>query len=244
MCTLNTFLALSIQAIFSRRKWRITPTSEFHQLTAYCDANWGGQFGSAVEDGTPLELFKFRSLSGFLICRSGGPIAWKSIRQNQTALRSCEAEITATNKCATELQSIRHRANNIGIPESYPHAKIYNEKKAAVQWASSVTSKGTKHRNLRENMIRECHQSKDVHVEHIPSIINTSNIFTKEMKDNTHFRILRDSLVVSLQAFLKYNHNVPSNIISANKILPYYSIRLKKIVPESLELISVIRQTV
>ena len=44
--------------------------SEFHQLTAYCDANWGGQFGSAVEDGTPLELFKFRSLSGFLICSS------------------------------------------------------------------------------------------------------------------------------------------------------------------------------
>ena len=28
--------------------------SECHQLTAYCDTNWGGQFGSAVEDGTPL----------------------------------------------------------------------------------------------------------------------------------------------------------------------------------------------
>ena len=59
--------------------------SECHQLTAHCDANWGGQFGSAVEDGTPLELFKSRYLSGFLICRFGGPIAWKSIRQNQTA---------------------------------------------------------------------------------------------------------------------------------------------------------------
>ena len=65
--------------------------SEFHQLTAYCDANWGFQFGSAVEDGTPLELFKFCSLSSFLIFRSGGPIAWKSIRQNQTDLSSCEA---------------------------------------------------------------------------------------------------------------------------------------------------------
>ena len=37
--------------------------SEYHQLTAYCNANWGGHFGSAVEDGTPLELFKLRSLS-------------------------------------------------------------------------------------------------------------------------------------------------------------------------------------
>ena len=56
--------------------------SEFHQLTAYCDANWGGKFGSAVEYGTTLKIFKFRSLSGFLICRSGGPIAWKTILQN------------------------------------------------------------------------------------------------------------------------------------------------------------------
>ena len=51
--------------------------SECHQLTAFCDANWGDQFGIAVEEGTPLELFKFSSLSGFLICRSGRPIAWK-----------------------------------------------------------------------------------------------------------------------------------------------------------------------
>ena len=60
---------------------------------AYCNENWGGQFGSAVKDGTPLECFKYRSLSGFLMCRSGGPIAWKSIRQNQTDLSSCEEEI-------------------------------------------------------------------------------------------------------------------------------------------------------
>ena len=78
--------------------------SECHQLSAYCDGNWGGQFGSAVEDGTPLELFKFCSLSRFLICRSGGPIAWKPIVQNQTALSSCEAKIMATNECATEIQ--------------------------------------------------------------------------------------------------------------------------------------------
>ena len=93
-------------------------------------------------------------------------------------------------------------------------------------------------------MVREFHQSKDVDVEHIPGIINPSDIFTKEMKYNTHFRNLRDSMMVSLQAFLKYNHNVPTHIISANKILPYYSIRSKNIVPESLGLKSGIRQTV
>ena len=93
-------------------------------------------------------------------------------------------------------------------------------------------------------MVRECHPSKDVDVEHIPGIINPSDIFTKEIKDNTHFINLRDSMMVSLQVFLKYNHNVPTHIISANKILPYYSIRLKHTVPKSLKLKLGVRQTV
>ena len=80
-------------------------------------------------------------------------------------------------------------------------------------------------------MFQECHQSKYVDIEHIPGIINPSNIFTKEMKDNTHFRNLRDSMIVSLQEFLRYNHNVPTHIIFANKILPYYSIRSEHIFP-------------
>ena len=126
----------------------------------------------------------------------------------------------ATNECSTELQSIKHRAHDIGIPEYYSRTKIYNYNKSAVQWVASVTSKGIKHLNLRENMVREFHQSKDVDIEHIPGIINPSNIFTKEMKDKTHFRNIRDSMMVSLQAILKYNHNVPTHIISAKKSFP------------------------
>ena len=85
-------------------------------------------------------------------------------------------------------------------------------------------------------MVQECHQSKDVEVELIPGIINPSYIFTKEMRDNTHFRKIIDSMMVSLQAFLEYNHNAPIHIISASKILPYYSKRSEHIFLESLEL--------
>ena len=51
-------------------------------------------------------------------------------------------------------------------------------------------------------------------------------------------------MMVSLQAFLKYNHNVPTNMIPANKIIPYYFIKSKNIVSESLELKLGVRQTV
>ena len=56
------------------------------------------------------------------------------------------------------------------------------------------------------------------------------------MKDNTHLINLIDSIMVSLQTFLKYSHNVPSHNISSEKLLPYYSIWLENIVQYSLEL--------
>ena len=37
--------------------------SEYHQLTAFCNTCWSGQFGSAAKQGNPIEMFKFRSLS-------------------------------------------------------------------------------------------------------------------------------------------------------------------------------------
>ena len=83
-----------------------------------------------------------------------------------------------------------------------------------------MTSKEIKHLNLRENMVSECHQSEDVDVKHIPGIINPSDIFKKYMKDNTHFRNIRDSMMVSLQAFLEYSHNVPSHMIFPEKNPP------------------------
>ena len=92
--------------------------SECQQLTAFYNTNWGGQFGSVVKEGTLFELIKFRSLSVFFICRSGRPIAWKLIRKNQNALSSCEAEIMATKKYATELPSLNHFSNDIGTPEA------------------------------------------------------------------------------------------------------------------------------
>ena len=137
-----------------------TPPSpgDCHQLTAFSDACWGGQIGNAVPDGTPIELFKLCSMSGFIISRTGGPISWKSIRQQQTALSSCEAEILATNHCTVEVQSIKTRAQDLGMQDAFKRTTLYNDNQAAVDWAAACTNKRTKHINLHENYVRENHQ--------------------------------------------------------------------------------------
>ena len=197
--------------------------ADCHRLTAFSDACWGGQFGNAVANGTPLELFKYRSLSGFVICRCGGPIAWKAVRQDQTALSSCEAEIVATNECIGELVDLRHRAADLGMSDAEGTTTVYNDNQGAVDWAASITNKGIKHINLRENKVREVHANGTVAVTHIPGAINGSDIFTKEMKDAAHFRRLRDCMMVSRAAFLRHGHAVPSHVLP-HSVLPYFTL--------------------
>lgn len=197
-----------------------------HRLTAFSDACWGGQIRNSVQDGTPLEPFKLGSMSGFLICRTGEPLAWKAIRQDQTALSSSAAEIIATNACTTELDSIINRAQDLDMADAYKCITIYNDNQAAVDWAALCTNKGTKHINLRKNYVRERHQRGITKVTHTPGDINVSDLFTKELKDAAHFRQCRDSFMVSKAVFNHHGCIVPSDHQSKDD-LPFYSVQSK-----------------
>ena len=45
-------------------------------LSAYSDACWGSQIGSAVADGTLLPLSMFRGMKGGIIFCNRGPVVW------------------------------------------------------------------------------------------------------------------------------------------------------------------------
>ena len=89
---------------------------------------------------------------------------------------------------------------------------------------SPLANKGTQQINLRQIKVRESHQDKTTCILHIPGVINGSDIFTKEMKEDAHFRCLRDSIMVSKAAFLQYGHTAPTHIMGKS-LLPYYTIR-------------------
>ena len=80
-------------------------------------------------------------------------------------------------------------APNMGMFDTTNRMDIYNNNKAAVNWSSSITNKGIKHINLHENKVRKVAHDKIARVLHIAGIINASDIFTKEMKDATHYSL-------------------------------------------------------
>ena len=73
------------------------------------------------------------------------------------------------------------------MQDAFERTTLYNDNQAAVDWAPACTNKGTKHIDLRENYVRENHQGGTTKVTHISGKINTSDLFTKELKDAAHF---------------------------------------------------------
>ncbi len=134
-------------------------------LTAYSNTCWGSQIGSTVCDGTLLPLFKFRSMSGGVVLRRGGPLSWMAIRQDQTALSSGEAEICTTNEISKSLVGIR--CSGYDILDTLAPSSFYNDSAACIQWSHNMTSKKIQHMELQENLVHEWVQDKILNVLHV-----------------------------------------------------------------------------
>jgi hypothetical protein len=134
--------------------------NQHHSLTTYSDACRGSQLGNAVQEGIQLPLFKFRSMSGAIVMRSGGPLVWKAKCQGCTSLSSCEAEIRATNisACLTvNTRSMIFSLSNLGYPinDTALPTPLYNDNNACVKWCHNMTTKGNCHIENHENSTRK-----------------------------------------------------------------------------------------
>ena len=74
---------------------------------------------------------------------------------------------------------------------------------APFQWSHNMTSKKIWHIELQENSIREWVQDKVLNVLHVKGWVNPADIFTKEMRDEAHFRRLHDSFMCCLSLFVQ-----------------------------------------
>jgi Reverse transcriptase (RNA-dependent DNA polymerase). len=177
-------------------KFPIDPTT----VLPFSDANWGPQDASVPKATDPpqeIDLFKSRSISGFLLWL-GGPLHWVSKRQSITARSSTEAEIYAVDECTKCLQHVSNILSDLHLLHLFTHNEpipIRNDNEAAVKWSHNMTTRGLRHIQMRENAVREQVQQGFITVEHIGGKHNLADPFTKEEKDNDHFIACRDLLL-------------------------------------------------
>ena len=161
-------------------------TDQHHQITTCSDACWGSQIGNAIREGIQLPLFKFCSMRGAIIFCSGGPITWKTDRQERTALSSCGAEIRATKMSSCLTVNVRNMILplvSLGYPitNAQQATPLYNDNEACVKWCHNLTTIGNHHIEHRENATHEWVADGTIAVTHVSGKCNLSDKFTKEM---------------------------------------------------------------
>jgi hypothetical protein len=160
------------------------------------DANWGPQDASVTKSSIELPLFVSRSMSAFYVDLLG-PLHWLSKWQSVTARSSAEAEIYVTKKCIKFLSELVQILDFLGVRDIFMPGvtTIFNDNNACVNWSRRCTTKGLHHIQMRENYFWENVERQFVTIQHIGGKVNIADLFTREMKDTSHFVKLRDLIM-------------------------------------------------
>jgi hypothetical protein len=152
------------------------------------NANWGPQDASISSNKQDLPLFVSRSMSAFYIDLFG-PLHWISKSQSTMAASSAEAEIYATDECVKFLLDLVQLFEFLDVKDIFMPTTnlIYNDNKACINWSKTTTTKGLWHIQMWENRVHGNVSSNFVKICHVDGKTNLADLFTKEMKDITHF---------------------------------------------------------
>jgi hypothetical protein len=78
---------------------------------------------------------------------------------------------------------------------------VYSDNCAGIDWSAFVMTKGPKHFNLKENYVCEARHLGLIKITHIPGIVDSSDLFIKELKNAAPFHRCHDALMVSKTHF-------------------------------------------
>ena len=128
---------------------------------------------------------------------ANGAVAWKSIRQECTALSSVEAEYVAAATAAREVVWLRRFLNELGYQQTPTIMKIDNNGARELATNAMISAR-TKHIELRYHYIRECIDSNDIKLTPCTSKENTADIFTKALPEPRFKQCIEEMGVASV----------------------------------------------
>src|ERR1700678_2044081 len=121
---------------------------------------------------------------------AGGPVTWSSKRQATVALSTVEAEYVAMSRCAQQMSWIHSWLDEVKITYSLP-GLIKGDNRGAIALTKNTKDHGkVKHIDIRHHYIRELIHSGTIILEHVSSVDNLADLFTKPLSRDHHHCIL------------------------------------------------------
>ena len=138
-------------------------------LTAFVDASYANDVDNR------------RSVTGFVMFLSGGPISWSSTLQRVTAQSTAESEYIAAATCTKEIIWVRHLLREFDAPQSGP-TKLFEDNLAAISLTGEdAHHKRTKHIDVRYHLLRDSVTQRIVDMEHVPTDEMIADLLTKPL---------------------------------------------------------------
>ena len=141
--------------------------SDSGECMGYSNADWAGD----QEDR--------RSTSGYLFLMTGGPVSWKSRKQESVALSTAEAEYIALSSAAQETVWLRRLITELGSELEGP-TTLMEDNQSAIAMAKNPQFHGrAKHIDIRHHFIREKVNGGDIKLIYCPTGDMIADMLTK-----------------------------------------------------------------
>ena len=148
-------------------------------VLGYSDADWAGD----MDDRKPT--------SGYMFQIAGGPVSWRSKKQDTVALSTAEAEYVALSSATQECVWMRRLVSELGNPPGEP-TTILEDNQSSIAMARNPQFHGrAKHIDIKHHFVREQVSSGMIELKYCPTCEMVADILTKGLPQQ-QFSALRE----------------------------------------------------
>ncbi|PNX56481.1 putative copia-type protein [Trifolium pratense] len=143
-------------------------------LTAFCDADWGG------------DNVDRKSTGAYIVYLGPNAISWSCKKQSTVARSSTEAEYRTIGSTTTELLWLQQLLLELGIQLPQPPTIFTDNIGANYLCTNPVFHTRMKHLAIDYHFVRDLVGKKELKVSHVPSSHQLADLLTKPLARNRH----------------------------------------------------------
>jgi hypothetical protein len=143
-------------------------------LTAFCDADWGGDTADR------------KSTGAYIVYLGPNAISWSCKKQSTVARSSTEAEYHTIGLTTTEILWLQQLLQELGIHLPQPPTIFSDNISANYLCANPVFHTRMKHLAIDYHFVRDLVAKNELHVSHVPSSHQLDDLLTKPLSRTRH----------------------------------------------------------
>lgn len=159
------------------------PAEEELRMEVYCDASFAGGMNGC------------KSRTGYVVLINGAPVAWRSSLQPLIAHSTAESEYIALSDAARDAVYIKRLIEAMGGTLSGPII-MYEDNQTAMTMAREVTTKRSKHVDIKYHHIRELVELGHIIIKYCRTEEQVADMLTKPLPKE-QFTKLRDRIMAN-----------------------------------------------